>query len=123
MSKSICSNFRRTNGMQLCATQLHTILKKKDSPHASLGLSFFFNMVGREGFEPSKAEPTDLQSVVFDRFTISPKHGAGGGNQTPDILITSEMLYQLSYAGIFSNIKIRFCIIPYFKPLSNKINP
>ncbi len=29
-------------------------------------------MVGREGFEPSKAEPTDLQSVAFDRFAISP---------------------------------------------------
>ncbi len=30
-------------------------------------------MVGREGFEPSKAEPTDLQSVAFGRFAISPK--------------------------------------------------
>ena len=33
---------------------------------------FFYYMVGREGFEPSKAEPTDLQSVAFDRFAISP---------------------------------------------------
>ena len=31
-------------------------------------------MVGGEGFEPSKAEPTDLQSAVFDRFTIHPSH-------------------------------------------------
>ena len=30
-------------------------------------------MVGREGFEPSKAEPTDLQSVAFNHFAISPK--------------------------------------------------
>ncbi len=29
-------------------------------------------MVGRAGFEPAKAEPTDLQSVPFDRFGISP---------------------------------------------------
>ncbi len=29
-------------------------------------------MVGREGFEPSKAEPADLQSAPFDRFGISP---------------------------------------------------
>ena len=29
-------------------------------------------MVGREGFEPSKAEPTDLQSVAFNHFAISP---------------------------------------------------
>ena len=31
-------------------------------------------MVGGEGFEPSKAEPTDLQSAVFDRFTIHPRN-------------------------------------------------
>ena len=30
-------------------------------------------MVGREGFEPSKAMPTDLQSVAFDRFATCPK--------------------------------------------------
>ena len=29
-------------------------------------------VVGREGFEPSKAEPTDLQSAPFDRSGISP---------------------------------------------------
>jgi hypothetical protein len=27
-------------------------------------------MVQGEGFEPPKAEPDDLQSPVFDRFTI-----------------------------------------------------
>ncbi len=30
------------------------------------------NVVGRGGFEPPKAEPTDLQSAPFDRFGISP---------------------------------------------------
>lgn len=29
-------------------------------------------MVGRTGFEPVKAEPTDLQSVAFDRFATYP---------------------------------------------------
>ncbi len=29
-----------------------------------------FNVVLGEGFEPPKAEPADLQSAVFDRFTI-----------------------------------------------------
>jgi hypothetical protein len=28
--------------------------------------------VGRGGFEPPKAKPTDLQSAPFDRFGISP---------------------------------------------------
>ena len=29
-------------------------------------------MVGRVGFEPTKAEPTDLQSVPFDRYGTDP---------------------------------------------------
>ena len=29
-------------------------------------------MVGRDGFEPSKAKPTDLQSVAFDRSATYP---------------------------------------------------
>ncbi len=32
-----------------------------------------FPFVGRAGFEPTKALPTDLQSAPFDRFGISPK--------------------------------------------------
>ena len=32
--------------------------------------TIFVNMVQGEGFEPPKAEPSDLQSDVFDRFTI-----------------------------------------------------
>ncbi len=30
--------------------------------------------VGRGGFEPPKALPTDLQSAPFDRFGISPRY-------------------------------------------------
>lgn len=30
-------------------------------------------LVGKEGFEPSKAEPTDLQSAYFDRLYTYPK--------------------------------------------------
>ena len=33
----------------------------------------FIIMVGGAGFEPTKAEPTDLQSAPFDRFGIPPK--------------------------------------------------
>ena len=60
-------------------------------------------MVGREGFEPSKAEPADLQSAPFDRFGISPKFfqesRAGGRGRTDDLLITNQLLYQLSYSS------------------------
>ena len=33
---------------------------------------FCIFLVGRAGFEPTKAMPTDLQSAPFDRFGISP---------------------------------------------------
>ena len=56
-------------------------------------------MVGREGFEPSKAKPADLQSAPFDRFGISPKSRAGGRGRTDDLLITNQLLYQLSYSS------------------------
>ena len=69
-------------------------------------------MVVGEGFEPSKASPTDLQSVPFDRSGTPPEETAdsvplrtgdqdraGEGTRTPNRLITNEMLYQLSYAS------------------------
>jgi hypothetical protein len=87
--------------------------------------------MGRGGFEPPKAEPTDLQSVPFGHSGTSPKFwekrdllkpvkhltlnlqrrileppsnqlfktGAGKGTRTPDLLITNQLLYQLSYAS------------------------
>lgn len=78
------------------------------------------------GFEPPKASPTDLQSVPFGRSgtpPLSDRHLAvyhiqstrlrrassrpesldklaGEGTRTPDWLITNQLLYQLSYAGV-----------------------
>ncbi len=50
-------------------------------------------MVQGEGFEPPKAEPTDLQSVVFDRFTIPANVlGATSEIRTPDPRFTKPML-------------------------------
>src|SRR5215468_1757144 len=47
--------------------------------------------------------PADLQSAAFDRSAISPRKrclaGAGGGTRTRDLLITNQLLYQLSYAS------------------------
>jgi hypothetical protein len=59
-------------------------------------------MVERGGFEPPKAEPADLQSAPFDRSGTSPVslREASEGNRTPDPLITSQLLYRLSYAGV-----------------------
>ena len=62
-------------------------------------------LVEGEGFEPSKAEPADLQSAPFDRLGTPPEEisifqvGAGDGTRTRDLLITNQLLYQLSYAS------------------------
>jgi hypothetical protein len=78
-------------------------------------------MVERGGFEPPKAAPADLQSAPFDRSGTSPDSGApiqqnmwstllpqfrraSEGNRTPDPLITSQLLYHLSYAGLSQKI-------------------
>ena len=70
-------------------------------------------LVQGEGFEPPKAEPDDLQSPVFDRFTIPalnailPSYrdewklcGADRGIRTHDPLFTKQPLWPLSYVGI-----------------------
>ena len=64
-------------------------------------------MVGDGGFEPPKAQPADLQSVPFGHSGNPPYSivlfllGAGRRTRTPDLLITNQLLYQLSYTGIF----------------------
>ena len=73
--------------------------------------------MGGVGFEPTKAVPTDLQSVPFDRSGNPPLSlpdnqlqitwkthkentaRASGGIRTHDLLITNQLLCQLSYAG------------------------
>ena len=61
-------------------------------------------MVGEGGFEPPKSLTTDLQSVPFGHSGTLPysllKSGAGGRTRTPDLLITNQLLYQLSYTSV-----------------------
>ena len=67
--------------------------------------------MGSGGFEPSKAEPTDLQSAPFDHSGNSPStiqktqgfllfqttaFRAASRNRTGDLMITSQVLCQLS---------------------------
>jgi hypothetical protein len=65
-------------------------------------------MVGEDGFEPSKSKTTDLQSAPFGRSGTLPYmrdkqslslFGAGDGTRTRDLLITNQLLYQLSYTS------------------------
>ena len=58
-------------------------------------------MVGEGGFEPPKSLTTDLQSAPFGHSGIPPYTiGAGRRTRTPDLLITNQLLYQLSYTSI-----------------------
>jgi hypothetical protein len=57
-------------------------------------------MVEGEGFEPSKAVPADLQSAPFGQLGYpSSFYGADDGTRTRNLLITSQLLCQLSYIG------------------------
>ena len=71
-------------------------------------------LVEGDGFEPSKAQLTDLQSAPFGHSGIPRQKfpnlvmlfdelesvsnliciGAGGGNRTPNLLITNQLLYR-----------------------------
>ena len=61
-------------------------------------------MVGRGGFEPPKSLTSDLQSDPFGRSGIFPCtyeiFGAGDWNRTRNLLITNQLLCQLSYTSI-----------------------
>ncbi len=77
--------------------------------------------MGEGGFEPPKALPADLQSVPFGHSGIPPySSGAGGRIRTPDLLITNQLLYRLSYTSVklvYNNKKNKICQI---KKIVNK---
>ena len=62
-----------------------------------------FFLVGRGGFEPPKSLTTDLQSVPFGHSGTCPLYlvlnGAGDWNRTRNLLITNQLLCQLSYTS------------------------
>ena len=66
-----------------------------------------------DGFEPSKSVTTDLQSAPFGRSGTPPYSigrlrggGAGGRIRTPDLLITNQLLYLLSYTSMESTMTL-----------------
>ena len=64
--------------------------------------------MGEGGFGPPKSVTTDLQSAPFGHSGIPPYKlllgagGAGRRTRTPDLLITNQLLYRLSYTGVSS---------------------
>ena len=68
-------------------------------------------LVEEGGFEPPKSLTTDLQSAPFGHSGTLPYYGAGGRTRTPDLLITNQLLYQLSYTSEFHLVCFRvFCL-------------
>ena len=61
-------------------------------------------LVGRGGFEPPKSKTSDLQSDPFGHSGICPyilfSCGAGDWTRTHNLLITNQLLCQLSYTGV-----------------------
>ena len=100
-------------------------------------------MVGESGFEPLKSSTTDLQSAPFGHSGTLPykpqpkrkgyvKHaclsasGAGERTRTPDLLITNQLLYQLSYTSKFLTLD-NYSLInkksqPFFSKFSVKFH-
>ena len=62
----------------------------------------YSGLVEEGGFEPPKRNATDLQSAPFGHSGTPPYEiaGAGGRIRTPDLLITNQLLYRLSYTSI-----------------------
>ena len=60
------------------------------------------NFGGRGWIRTIEANATDLQSAPFGHSGTLPKsiYGAGGRTRTPDLLITNQLLYQLSYTSM-----------------------
>ena len=82
------------------ATQLLTFIDMISAAlsHRVSHFSWLELVVG-EGFEPSKSVTADLQSAPFGRSGTPPGcvlDGAGCRSRTGDLLITSQLLYQLS---------------------------
>ena len=59
-------------------------------------------LVGRAGFEPAKVKPTDLQSVLVGRLSISPKSEPMEGLEPTTCWLQISCSSQLSYIGLCS---------------------
>ena len=86
----------------------------ESNSHHQLGRLEFYHwttpaMWGQKDSNLRRHTSADLQSAAFDRSAMSPMLSsiptwnaniwAGEGTRTPDLLITNQLLYQLSYTG------------------------
>ena len=103
----------RETGLEPASSYEHMNLN-----HARLPIPPFpQKSVGRGGFEPPKSVTADLQSAPFGHSGTYPYEicGAGDGTRTRNLLITNQLLCQLSYAST----KL-FCSSPMKKVATRK---
>lgn len=75
-------------------------------------MSTIVTSVGTGGFEPPKSKQQIYSLSHLATLVYPQKKRAEEGTRTPDLLITNQWLYQLSYFGfIFSNFKERPVVI------------
>ncbi len=80
-------------------------LEPESSASANSAIPAEKMLVDRDGFEPSKSVTADLQSAPFGHSGTCPyKIGAGEGNRTRNLLITNQLLCQLSYTSTISMV-------------------
>ena len=80
------------------------IIRSRSSHQTKKGIlhaGAFLCLVGESGFEPLKQDATDLQSAPFGHSGTLP-YGAGERNRTINLLITNQLLCQLSYASVLT---------------------
>lgn len=85
-----------------------------------------FDFVGKGGLEPPNSEEDRFTVCCNCRYATSPEllFGADRGTWTPDRLITNQLLYQLSYIGIyaFTFLIFQITILVFFSsPLPNRV--
>jgi hypothetical protein len=69
--------------------------------------SEFKELVGSGGFEPPKSKDSGFTVRPIWPLWKLPVCRAEEGSRTPDLLITNQLLYQLSYFGFF------LCNLPF----------
>ena len=68
-----------------------------------LGYEAIITSGGERWIRTIEPEGTDLQSAAFSLFAISP-NGAKNRNRTRNLLITSQLRYQLRHFGMVGDI-------------------
>ena len=91
-------------GRDLASRTVPVQMKRRSKPFGLLRLG------GGGWIRTTEANATDLQSAPFGHsgtppYAVVRSDGAGGRIRTPDLLITNQLLYQLSYTSALTTVQ------------------